>query len=247
MKSGVLLVHNEQKYLPYSLNSLTEANLDELIIVLDRCTDKSEYITKRFSPNYPVHIYEKGWNEWENPIAEVAEYGFSLARGDVIFSLGADVYFDNKMFREEWFNGYDMVGFECLSWDLRNSTLRTSYEACLKKLYRPFNSGEWYGGVFGVKRKVWRKYHFQDSVYGKGRGHPQFALFKDKIVRDGFKYHYVSSTQNLAIRSVALYRENQILQGQRRATLGFPLWKILLHSFLHLKPYVLIGYLNENP
>jgi glycosyltransferase involved in cell wall biosynthesis len=251
--SGVLLVHNEQKLLPYALYSLFHSNLDELIIVMDRCVDRSADIVKRFLWNslfqsrshYTVEVAEKKWNKWKNPIAESAEYGFSLATGDIIFSLGSDVYVDNKMFNAEWFNGYDMVGFQCLSWDMHFSRFRTSYEACLKRLYRRFNVGGWYGGVFGVKREVWRKHHFQDCSYGKGKTHPQFIIFKQRIMQDGYKYRYVSSTQNLALRSIGLYRENQWLQGKTRRALGFPLWKVVLHSAVHLKPDVLMGFLNN--
>ena len=249
MKSGVLLVHNEQKYLPYSLNSLTEANLDELIIVLDRCTDKSEEIIRHFQPNYKIKIFRKDWAYWNNPIAEVAEFGFSKATKDIIFGLGGDIFFDKTMFDPKFFVDNDMVGFSYLNRDLNTSTIRLCYESFLKNTFRKIDLKHevWRGGIFGTKRKIWQKLHFRDipSQYGE---HTQFFDFKQRLLEHGGKYCYVEITKNLHLRDNALRKQNQLLQGKTRSRiLKHPLWKVVLHSFLHLKPYVLIGYLNENP
>ena len=42
--SVVMAVHNEAQYLPYTLFPLTQIDFDEVIFVLDRCTDNSQQI-----------------------------------------------------------------------------------------------------------------------------------------------------------------------------------------------------------
>lgn len=243
--SGVLYVHNEQDYLPYSLASLYNANLDELIVILDRCTDKSQNIIDRFKPAYPVKIYHKNWQSWKNPIAEVAEYGFSLASGDIIFSLGADVYFDQRMFTSAFFVDYDMVGFRHVNYDLETSRLRSGYETFLATFFRhvDFKGQVWRGGVFGTKRSIWEQLHFRDSPSEYGE-HIQFEDYQNRMLKEGWKYQDIQSTCNLHLRDHTLSSYSQLLQGKSRLNLGFPLWKILLHSLLHVKPYVLMGYLR---
>jgi len=50
-KTLVIVIRNEEKYLPYCLASLWNAPVDEFIFVLDRCTDGSEKVVKHFVPD----------------------------------------------------------------------------------------------------------------------------------------------------------------------------------------------------
>jgi len=71
--SVVMPVHNEEKYLPYSLASLLRCPIDELVIVLDRCTDRSTIITERFAKiaPYNVKLIQKNSRKWKYQSAKV--------------------------------------------------------------------------------------------------------------------------------------------------------------------------------
>jgi len=244
--SGVMAVHNEQEYLPYSLKSLLNVPLDELIVVLDRCSDRSEEIIKQFNPSYPVKTYCKSWQKWKSPRAEVADFGFSKASGDIIFNLEADLIFDHAMFNPDFFVDYDMVVFRNFNHDLHTSHVRTWFEVFMTEQFRKTILGKklWPGGIFGTKRTVWQHLRFRDSISKYGE-HKYFQDYKQRLVKQKHKFAYVNTTNHLHLRDHSLTKKHQLQQGKGRVILGFPLWKVVLHSFLHCKPYVLIGYLRK--
>lgn len=243
--SGVMPVHNEQEYLPYSLGGLKGAPLDELVVVLDRCTDNSERIITRFKPNYPVRVYPKTWQKWQSKIAETFEYGFSLASGDVLYGLAADCVCDPKMFDPKPFEKHAMVSYQYYNRDIHTSAIRQNMEIFLSKCFQRIDFAQqvWHGGVFATKKSVWRELHFRDlpSEYGEN---VQFKGYCERLMAKGHRYCHVKTTKIVHLRA-PLNRGIQILEGKGRARLRYPYWRVLLHSLIHVKPHVLVGYVHE--
>jgi len=50
--SVVVPIHNEAKYLPYSLPAIYRLEPDEVILIFDRCTDESLEISKNISEKF---------------------------------------------------------------------------------------------------------------------------------------------------------------------------------------------------
>ena len=241
MITGVMAIHNEMLLLPYALNCLKDAPLDELVVVLDRCTDRSEEIIRMFKPKYPLKIYYKTWRNWQNPVAEVFEYGFSLAKGDILYGLSADCTYDKKTFDKKPFKNYALVSYRCDQRDLHTSFFRQNYEIFLRIIFQKLVAEVW-RGFFATKKEVWQQLHFRDtkSEYGE---HTQFVDYRNRLLEAGYKHFHDESTRNTHLRG-AITKERQLREGKGRRTQGYPLWRVLLHSILHLKPYVLVGYLN---
>jgi glycosyltransferase involved in cell wall biosynthesis len=244
--SGVMPVHNEQEYLPYSLSGLKSAPLDELVVILDRCTDSSESIITGFNPGYPVRVYHKMWQKWRSKIAETFEYGFSLASGDVLYGLAADCVYDPKMFDPKPFEKYAMMSYQYYNRDIHTSAIRQNMEIFLSKCFQwiDFAQQVWQGGVFATKKSVWCELHFRDlpSEYGEN---VQFKDYCERLMAKGYKYYHVKTTKIVHLRA-PLNRSRQVLEGKGRAELGYPYWRVLLHSLIHMKPYVLVGYIQKN-
>jgi glycosyltransferase involved in cell wall biosynthesis len=78
--SAVVVVHNEEAQLAECLKTLTFC--DELVVVLDRCTDKSEEIAQLFTS----HLIEGAW-EREGPRRHA---GIDAANGGWILEVDAD-------------------------------------------------------------------------------------------------------------------------------------------------------------
>lgn len=53
----VMPVHNEEKFLPLSLPSIYNLKPSEVILIFDRCTDKSLEVAKKLSTKH--HLHEK--------------------------------------------------------------------------------------------------------------------------------------------------------------------------------------------
>src|SRR5258708_889077 len=78
--SAVLVAHNEAAQLAACLE--TPRFADEIVVVLDRCTDHSAAIARRFTD----HVIEGAW-EIEGPRRMA---GLAAATGDWIFEIDAD-------------------------------------------------------------------------------------------------------------------------------------------------------------
>lgn len=239
-------IKNEEKYLPYSLASLKQAPLDELVVSIETpCTDNSEEIISRFHPPYPIKVFHERCGTWRNRIAEAVEQTFRRASGDVVYSLFADVIYDPNIFRLHPFKTYDMVSFRYFNRDLNTNPIRIYYEHLLSKVYEKidFHESVWRGAVFGTKRKVWQKLHFKDIVSQYGE-HLQFKDYRDRLQQNGYKHLHDKTTNNIDLRSTTFTKETQLKEGALRASKGYPPWKIFLHALIHLKPHIPTGYFN---
>ncbi len=78
--SALVVAHNEEEYLEACLATLAFA--DELVVVLDKCTDGSKAIAQRFTE----HLIEGSW-EIEGPRRHV---GIDACQGDWILEVDAD-------------------------------------------------------------------------------------------------------------------------------------------------------------
>src|SRR5580704_15079853 len=78
--SAVVVAHDEEAQLAECLATLSFA--DEVVVVLDRCSDRSKEIAQRFTP----HIVEGAW-EREGPRRHA---GIDVCRGQWIVEIDAD-------------------------------------------------------------------------------------------------------------------------------------------------------------
>lgn len=88
--SAVISVHNEEQQLAACLDTLKFA--DEIVVLLDKCTDGSETIAKTFTDQ----IIHGAWpNEGERRNA-----GIAACAGDWVFEIDADERVDEDLARE---------------------------------------------------------------------------------------------------------------------------------------------------
>lgn len=242
MISVVLPVHNEEEYLPFSLNALVKAPIDELIIILDRCTDRSEHIINRVKFPYKVQIIKKTDQKWRCATAEVFEIGFSHTKGDFLYTMAADFVLDYRnQFDLRYFEKADILSFFYYAYDLHQFKYRQWY---LNFLNRYINIAKiwqgqlaWRSGHMAFKRELWEKLHLQDVP-------SEYDNFLERAIKAGFQYKFVRNVKNYHLR-VGLRKDRQLLQGMSRAQRGVHPLMVLGHCFIHFKPYVWVGYWHE--
>lgn len=239
--SVVMPIHNEEEYLPYSLPSLLKSRIDELVIVLDRCTDKSEEIIRKTVFPYPVKIIVKSEQKWKCPTAEVFEIGFSHATGDLFYSMAGDMVTDPSIYDSGFFNDADIIAFFYYSYDRRFSML---YQWYLNFLKKHFNIARlWKGklakqsGHMAFKREVWEQLHIEDSA-------SEYDNLQKRALEARYTYKFVDNCRNFHLRA-GIRKDRQTLQGISRAHRGTPWFMVLGHSIILLKPYVWVAYRME--
>lgn len=265
--SCVMPIHNEEKYLPYSLNSLLNAPIYEIVCVLDRCTDKSKEICRRFSVLAPfrVRIIEKNFSEWKNPASESFELGAMEATGHVIFSIGADCVFDPKIFQQKYWEdpNINALGYTYWHGQLYGSLLERIHCVYVNTLLRIFKHLPlWkklsYGltGFYGVRREIWNKVHLRD-IPSEYMVHLREIANIIKTIRfiekapiqwdntkEWLKYGYILIESDTIHLRAGLSKSRQLMSGigQYYHRRFYPLWRVILQSIVYLKFHVFIGY-----
>ncbi len=234
--SVVMPVHNDAGFLPYSLASLIDAPIDELVLVMDRCCNGSEFLAKKFAvtTKYPVRVRLKRFARWENPVAEAFETVFSLAEGDLIYTMAADMVTDRRIYNSRFFNGCDLVSFRYR----HGYGFHNGYMDFLNRLPFIYTSrfGKW-SGHFAMKREVWEQLHYRDVRF------PDKDFF-DRAYTEGFKHRFLGGYDNIHLRS-GIDKRKQLRHGRSRAVMGYHPLRVLAHSVFELQPHVLTGYLQE--
>jgi glycosyltransferase involved in cell wall biosynthesis len=118
--SVVMPIHNEAKFLPFSLPSVYNICPSEVILLFDRCSDDSEAIAaeiiSRFDPLYSktICINDLPENTRHNfRVAFLKRLGMDLASCDVVLTVDADLILDPniKLLIEDIID-YPFISFE---------------------------------------------------------------------------------------------------------------------------------------
>jgi len=102
--SVVMPVHNEARFLPYSLPSVYQLKPSEVIVLLDNCSNGSEKIVKEYSAKFGMTSKTRVINPpmsdgWRMRFAFLRFLGCSLAGCPVVLVTGADVVLDSLIRR----------------------------------------------------------------------------------------------------------------------------------------------------
>jgi len=238
--SVIMPVHNEEDYLPISLETLKEAPISELIVILDRCTDNSEAIVRKNISK--AKIIKKKQCKWRNSYAENLQLGFEYASGNVICIHDADIKSTPKT-------------FEILINELKGrvASVSPAIQTYKKASFLNFLYYYWEktrkiaplgeeprGGFRLIRRNCLEKIGgFKDVIA------PDTQLdidlrkigYESKLCKDVICLHLRNFSFRKAINS-------QINSGKMRREINMPFWRVLGHSIIRLRPLVIYGYLK---
>ena len=238
--SVIMPVHNEEKYLPVSLESLKEARISELIVILDRCTDSSESIVKK---NFPeAKIINKKQCGWKNSYAENLQIGYEHASGRIICIHDADIKSSPEVFNfllRELKGRVASVSPEI--WTYKEESFLNLLYYYWEKTYRitPFG-GEPRGGFRLIRRECLERIGgFKDVIA------PDTQLDID-LRKIGYESKLCRGVACLHLRRFSFKKavKSQIISGKMRREINMSFWRVLGHSIVRLRPFVLYGYLK---
>jgi len=234
-RSCVVAVHNEEKFLPYSLLNITDAVFDDVIFVLDRCTDDSEKLVKGVMDKRFV-LYHKNRQDWKEACAESKNVGCSLAMGELLMISDADVILDIGAVKEAIElvakKEIDAVVFTYRQYSLFGTILSRIKDEWINLLwmlirksgFQPIRSG-----IYMIKKEL--------AVI------PDLAGEYDYLQQQLRTFPIQTKTLHLRPRRS---REAQIQRGRVRACLPqYTKLKMLIMSILQLEPYLFAGFLME--
>jgi glycosyltransferase involved in cell wall biosynthesis len=245
--SAVIPVHNEEYYLRYTLPAYQRLRgVDECVFVLDDCTDRSEAIIRHWFPNAVIHVLHD-WHKWPRKVAESFQYGFEHSIGDIIMAMGADLIFPptHPNLVKQLFQSDPLLGTVCFRYyndDVSSRWIRVHgfYDNLYRSLVERIRSEARHTGVYALRRSMMEEIGPLSSAIIS-----EYDEYMRRVKASRWHYQYCSSTNIKHLRA-GLTKSKQLVSGQSRAMLPqYNLWKTLFHSLIHIKPYVLQGYITE--
>lgn len=240
--SIIMSIHNEAEYLNYSLGTLKkiESQMKEFIVILDKCTDNSKDIVKKYFHN--AKIIEKNICSWKNSYAENLQIGYKISAGSIICIHDADIKsppeFLNELLKELKGN---IKSVSPAIYTYKEASLTNLIHYYWEKTRKIAPLGEEpRGGVRVIIKGC------LDEIGG----------FKDVIAPDtqldidlrslGFQSKLCKNVICFHLRKITLRKtiNTQIMSGKMRRQIGMPFWRVLGHSILRLRLFVIYGYLK---
>jgi len=230
--SIVIPVHNEENYLPFSLRPLLDLKGIRIIIVLDRSTDRSEVIVRKFAEKHgnTLIVKKEVAGKTDNPAWEAYMEGVKYAKPGKVLFLGADVVIDKKIF-----NYLDRAGLLKFRYVNYASHFRYSFEKIVQRFFSRSYCVECMDTEI-ISAIPFVSESYEDIVRGRTK-------LIDVINAGAFasEFVYVDDVECLHLRP-RVPVDRQFLQGYVRHMQSVPFFRVLLHSLLYRKVHVLRGY-----
>lgn len=158
--SVVMPVHNEEHMLPYSLPSIYRLHPDEVVLLFDRCTDRSVKVAREIAVQYNMlfntkfHVCDSSSSECRFSHAFGRFLGSKIAKHDVVLFTAADMILDPKIADFVGWIGKDGVGM--VSFVHKNYPV--DWRLLVKRLLvrskiRGLGSENWLGAILLYNRK----------------------------------------------------------------------------------------------
>jgi len=248
-KFTVLLpIHNEAFWLLYSLPSIFALKPDEVLCLLDHCSDDSSKVAKDLAFKYRVSnklkLVEVNEDspEWFTRLGYLRFLGRKLASNDLLFFTGADLVLDSEKIKDAFRllgkDGVQLVTFMYKDYPPRWSNM-------LKRFYiwlgiQGLSVHKFLGGILFYNRRVAWKVENLESLKRCNHScdtHLCMAInsrYRSKCV--------LTDTVHLRPRG----RERDYLRGQLYWSIAHRGWiTTFLASLGMLQPNIIKGYIHE--
>jgi glycosyltransferase involved in cell wall biosynthesis len=240
----IVCAHNEESYIQDCLRSLIQQTYrpDFVVVVADRCTDRTVTIAKDELKNQRSSILEKKRATWANSISENLQMGLKEAKGDALVVVDADIIIPPNLLASllPQLEQYAVVS-PVVRTDSSQGTLNRLV-SLWERTYAIAPLGDQpRGGTRAISINAlnsvggFRDVYAWESDLDKRLRGAGFRLKIDRSLR-------VIHRRKMTVRHSISY---QIQAGRARKELHVSLFRTLLHSIIRLRPFVVVGYLKR--
>ena len=241
--SVVMPVHNEEDNLRYSLPTLFSIEPDQIIIILDRCNDRSRDVIEASSRrlNYKGDLVlvdvEENFPNWRYRVARLFRMGFVLSKNDSILTMAADIVLDPRV--KDYVSTIQGNEIKLVSFGLKYYPVDLTY--FVKRLVTLVFPARGFSGVFLFSKRAWIE--TEDEVAVK-----RIPKAQDTFLSNSIKKKY--ATRNVWLNIVHLRHRKDAKDQYLRGVTAYRISKkslpaVFISSILYLSPFMLKGYVNE--
>lgn len=241
----VIPVHNEAKMLTFTLPSICKLKPSEVIFVLDRCTDSTEKVIKRFWKRLNLNEIKlvllkiNQRSNWKIHLNFLYDFGIRQVGSEIILLSQADILHDCQKIREE----IEKAQQGMISFSVSEHPHINPWNHLVTKILHTvgiFFGAQPFCGLIAFRKGTYLTCPLRstDSL----NFDTQMQLnFKKK----GYPYVFISS-KTVNLRPTLVFRGGRYklwAVGKDRYEVGKSFWKVLFISFIRLTPEVIAGYL----
>ena len=241
--SVVVPIHNEERNLLYSLPSLFNLDPDEVVFILDNCTDRSKQLIEAYAQKIRylgslklIEVREIP-PDWRYRVAYLFRLGYMAARNDAILTMAGDIILDPSM--KNIIEGFGRDDVKTISFGLKPYPLDTTY--FLRRIISRILPRTAFQGIFLFSRSAWLETEVEEDA-------KQILKAQDTLTFNSIKRKYASRytrTNTLHLRSrfndsKYYYTRGQVsYQVSRRSTLF-----MFISSIVYMRPQMFVGYIH---
>ncbi|MEM3390578.1 MAG: glycosyltransferase family 2 protein [Thermoproteota archaeon] len=235
--SIVMCAHNEEKYIKQALESVFRQTEKprKVILVLDRCTDRTGEIAKE----YPAEIIEKTQKKQKNSYAENLELARQYIDTEFYAIVDADVVLEPNYFKTLLAEIRDEDAFISGEIVTRSKTILGRLISFWEKTYVISPSRRPRGCASLIRKSL------LDKIGGFADVPAPDTYVQDEALKLGYKVGINGKAKAYHIRDITLRKaiKAQFLAGMARYVQGKGVVITFFHSLVRLRPFVFIGYL----
>ncbi|MEM3028613.1 MAG: glycosyltransferase family A protein [Thermoproteota archaeon] len=235
--SVAMCAHNEEKYVKQALESIFLQTIkpEKVVLVLDRCTDRTGEIARRFS----VEIVEKNDKKWNNSYAENLEIARKRIGSNFYAIVDADVVLEPNYFEallSEVGDKDACIGGKIVT---KSRTFIGNLLSIWEKTYVLSPSRRPRGCALLIRKTL------LDEIGGFADVPAPDTYVQDMALKLGYGVKITSKSKAHHIREVTLRKavKAQFSAGIARYVQRKGFVKTFLHSLVRLRPFVFAGYL----
>lgn len=201
----VMPIHNEEKFLPLSLPSIYNLRPNEVILIFDRCTDKSFEIAKELTFKHQfynntkfIEITEN--NNWRMRFSFLRCLGIDNASNDINLVTAGDIILDSRIVNHiSKINKFPFISFNHIDFpvNFRNLIIRFLDRITL------FVKKNKFSGIFLVNRQV--MYECEDRKKLKQLEYGEDSFLHYCIKKRYLTNHVTTNSIHLRPRNSAKY------------------------------------------
>ena len=239
----VVCAHNEESYVEDCLRSILRQSLRSslIIVVADRCTDRTVDVVRGQLANTDSVIIEKNQSSWRNSISENLELALSKAVGDALVVVDADMTVPPDFLETLVPQLKTYASVSALVRTDPTRSLLNRLVSAWELTYRFTPLGQQpRGGARVISLSALKTVRGFRDVYAWE------SDLDNRLRKAGFKVKLDATVTVLHRRKMSLAHSiaYQIKAGKARRELGISPLRTLFHSLVRLRPFVMYGYLS---
>lgn len=239
--SVVMPVKNEANLLCYSLPSIYLLEPNEVILVMEpnEATLKvAKNIAGKFSQTETrMLILTEATPNWRNRHAYARRKGFMEAKNDTVLTTDVDKIVDPNVKQYLHLIGKNGVGLISFG----ETSYPFDFKVFVDRIIQKFYGRSSFMGLYAFSKKAWLE---TESLLSASRIFTSEDTHLHEWMKRKYRILFVTSTKNINLRPKES-KTYQFLMGVERRRHGSSLLKVLVSSFLHLRPLTVLGFLQS--